>query len=72
MRTSEIPGESVQVVSSAMPSQDVLQTVILDLDRSASEYKDEVSLKTAIMSFINAILRYGAGEVRHFLFSFFF
>ncbi|XP_065832507.1 disheveled-associated activator of morphogenesis 2-like [Oscarella lobularis] len=38
------------------------QTVILDLDRSASEYKDEVSLKTAIMSFINAILRYGAGE----------
>eukprot|EP00118_Oscarella_pearsei_P026097 m.309383 g.309383 ORF g.309383 m.309383 type:complete len:1090 (+) comp46287_c0_seq1:120-3389(+) len=38
------------------------QTVILDLDRSSSEYKEEVNLKTAIMSFINAMLRYGAGE----------
>lgn len=35
-----------------------------DLDRSTGRYRDEVSLKTAIMSFINAVLSQGAGEVR--------
>ena len=40
-----------------------LQTVINDLDRSTGEYKDEVNLKTATMSFINAALKYGPGQV---------
>lgn len=33
-----------------------------DLDRSTGIYRDEVNLKTAIMSFINAILSYGPGQ----------
>lgn len=37
------------------------QTLINDLDRSTGAYKDEFNLKIAIMSFINAALRYGAG-----------
>eukprot|EP00069_Balaena_mysticetus_P014457 bmy_08563T0 len=32
------------------------------LDRSLGRYRDEVNLKTAIMSFINAVLNAGAGE----------
>lgn len=35
-----------------------------DLDRSTGKYKEEVALKTAVMSFINAALKYGAGQVR--------
>uniref|UniRef100_A0A3B3WVE2 Dishevelled associated activator of morphogenesis 1b n=1 Tax=Poecilia mexicana TaxID=48701 RepID=A0A3B3WVE2_9TELE len=38
------------------------QTLINELDRSTGRYRDEVSLKTAIMSFINAVLSQGAGE----------
>ncbi|XP_028848047.1 disheveled-associated activator of morphogenesis 1 isoform X2 [Denticeps clupeoides] len=38
------------------------QTLLNDLDRSTVRYRDEVSLKTAIMSFINAVLSQGAGE----------
>ncbi|XP_039597852.1 disheveled-associated activator of morphogenesis 1 isoform X1 [Polypterus senegalus] len=37
------------------------QTLMNDLDRSTGRYRDEVSLKTAIMSFINAVLSQGAG-----------
>ena len=37
------------------------QGVINDLDKSLGRYKDAVSLKTTIMSFINAVLNYGAG-----------
>ena len=37
------------------------QGVINDLDKSLGRYKDDVSLKTTIMSFINAVLNYGAG-----------
>lgn len=36
----------------------------MDLDRSTGRYRDEVNLKTAIMSFINAVLSKGAGEVK--------
>ncbi|XP_037596395.1 disheveled-associated activator of morphogenesis 1 [Cebus imitator] len=36
-------------------------TLINDLDKSTGRYRDEVSLKTAIMSFINAVLSQGAG-----------
>uniref|UniRef100_A0A8C9VPE2 Dishevelled associated activator of morphosis 1 n=1 Tax=Scleropages formosus TaxID=113540 RepID=A0A8C9VPE2_SCLFO len=38
------------------------QTLLNDLDRSIGRYRDEVNLKTAIMSFINAVLSQGAGE----------
>ncbi|XP_037652369.1 disheveled-associated activator of morphogenesis 1-like isoform X2 [Sebastes umbrosus] len=38
------------------------QTLLTDLDRSTGRYRDEVNLKTAIMSFINAVLSQGAGE----------
>lgn len=42
-----------------------IQTLLNELDRSLGRYRDEVNLKTAIMSFINAVLNAGAGEVRH-------
>ncbi|KAK6182752.1 hypothetical protein SNE40_010364 [Patella caerulea] len=38
------------------------QTLITDLDRSTGKYRGEVNLKTAIMSFINAALKYGPGQ----------
>ncbi|XP_015212886.1 disheveled-associated activator of morphogenesis 2 isoform X1 [Lepisosteus oculatus] len=38
------------------------QTLLNELDRSTGRYRDEVNLKTAIMSFINAVLNAGAGE----------
>merc|ERR1719438_736200 len=37
------------------------QGIINDLDRSVGKYRDDVCLKTTIMSFINAVLNYGAG-----------
>ncbi|KAL0266624.1 UNVERIFIED_CONTAM: hypothetical protein PYX00_009117 [Menopon gallinae] len=38
------------------------QGIVNDLDRSTGVYRDEVNLKTAIMSFINAVLNYGPGQ----------
>ncbi|KAF5302867.1 hypothetical protein FQA39_LY02047 [Lamprigera yunnana] len=38
------------------------QGIINDLDRDVGKYRDEVNLKTAIMSFINAMLNYGMGQ----------
>ncbi|KAJ0062979.1 hypothetical protein NL108_010283, partial [Boleophthalmus pectinirostris] len=38
------------------------QSLVYDLDRSTGRYRDEVNLKTTIMSFINAVLGKGAGE----------
>ncbi|KAK6621340.1 Disheveled-associated activator of morphogenesis 1 [Polyplax serrata] len=38
------------------------QGIVNDLDKSTGIYRDEVNLKTAIMSFINAILNYGPGQ----------
>lgn len=38
------------------------QGVLNDLDRSTGAYRDDVNLKTAIMSFINAVLNYGPGQ----------
>lgn len=32
------------------------------MDRSTGAYRDDVNLKTAIMSFINAVLNYGPGQ----------
>ncbi|RMX61131.1 hypothetical protein pdam_00016690 [Pocillopora damicornis] len=37
------------------------QTLINDLDRTTGQYREEFNLKIAIMSFINAALKYGAG-----------
>lgn len=42
-----------------------VQALVSDLDRSTGRYRDEVNLKTSIMSFINAVLSKGAGEVRN-------
>ena len=39
-----------------------LQTIVNDLDRSVGAYRDDVGLKTATMSFLNALLNYGPGE----------
>ncbi|KAJ6666796.1 hypothetical protein lerEdw1_018797 [Lerista edwardsae] len=39
-----------------------LQSLLNELDRSMGRYRDEVNLKTAIMSFINAVLNAGTGE----------
>lgn len=41
----------------------IFQTLLNELDKSTGRYRDEVNLKTAIMSFINAVLNAGAGEV---------
>uniref|UniRef100_A0A673G2L4 Disheveled-associated activator of morphogenesis 2-like n=1 Tax=Sinocyclocheilus rhinocerous TaxID=307959 RepID=A0A673G2L4_9TELE len=38
------------------------QSLLNELDRSTRHYRDEVNLKTAIMSFINAVLNAGVGE----------
>lgn len=38
------------------------QGIVNDLDRSTGIYRDEVNLKTAIMSFVNAVLSYGPGQ----------
>ncbi|XP_015675112.1 disheveled-associated activator of morphogenesis 2 [Protobothrops mucrosquamatus] len=38
------------------------QTLLNELDRSMGRYRDEVNFKTAIMSFINAVLNAGSGE----------
>lgn len=37
--------------------------MINDLDRTTGHHREEFNLKIAIMSFINASLRYGAGTV---------
>ena len=39
------------------------QTLINDLDRTTGYHREEFNLKIAIMSFINAALKYGAGAV---------
>jgi dishevelled associated activator of morphogenesis len=39
------------------------------LERSTGKYREEVNLKTAIMSFINAALRCGPGQVTLQLFT---
>jgi dishevelled associated activator of morphogenesis len=38
------------------------QGLVYDLDRTLPDFQDEISLKTTIMSFINAALKYGPGQ----------
>ncbi|XP_049874997.1 disheveled-associated activator of morphogenesis 1 isoform X2 [Pectinophora gossypiella] len=38
------------------------QGIVNELDRSTGAYRDDLGVKTAIMSFVNAVLNYGPGE----------
>uniref|UniRef100_A0A3P9JWG2 Dishevelled associated activator of morphogenesis 1b n=1 Tax=Oryzias latipes TaxID=8090 RepID=A0A3P9JWG2_ORYLA len=63
-----VPGGHKKILESMLHYQHFacertrFQTLINDLDRKTGRYRDEVNLKTAIMSFINAVLSQGAGE----------
>uniref|UniRef100_A0A7N6AT08 Dishevelled associated activator of morphogenesis 1b n=1 Tax=Anabas testudineus TaxID=64144 RepID=A0A7N6AT08_ANATE len=63
-----VPGGHKKVLEAMLHYQEFasertrFQTLLTDLDRSTGRYRDEVNLKTAIMSFINAVLSQGAGE----------
>ncbi|XP_078314875.1 disheveled-associated activator of morphogenesis 1-like isoform X2 [Crassostrea virginica] len=63
-----VPGGHKKVLESMLHYQKFaaertrFQTLINDLDRSTGKYKEEVNLKTAIMLFINAALKYGPGK----------
>lgn len=63
-----VPGGHKKVLTAMLNYQEYaferarFQSIMNDLDRSTGAYRDDVNLKTAIMSFINAVLNYGAGE----------
>lgn len=63
-----VPGGHKKVLTAMINFQEYaaerarFQSVMNDLDRSTGAYRDDVNLKTAIMSFINAMMNYGAGE----------
>nr|XP_011446761.2 disheveled-associated activator of morphogenesis 1-A isoform X1 [Crassostrea gigas]XP_011446762.2 disheveled-associated activator of morphogenesis 1-A isoform X1 [Crassostrea gigas]XP_011446763.2 disheveled-associated activator of morphogenesis 1-A isoform X1 [Crassostrea gigas]XP_011446764.2 disheveled-associated activator of morphogenesis 1-A isoform X1 [Crassostrea gigas]XP_011446765.2 disheveled-associated activator of morphogenesis 1-A isoform X1 [Crassostrea gigas]XP_011446766.2 dishe len=63
-----VPGGHRKVLESMLHYQKFavertrFQSLINDLDRSTGIYKEEVHLKTAIMLFINAALKYGPGK----------
>lgn len=63
-----VPGGHKKVLSAMLRFQTFaaertrFQGIINDLDRSTGAYRDDVNLKTAIMSFINAVLNYGPGQ----------
>lgn len=63
-----VPGGHKKVLTAMLRFQEFaaertrFQGIINDLDRSTGLYRDDVNLKTAIMSFINAVLNYGPGQ----------
>ena len=63
-----VPGGHKKVLEAMIHLQDFasertrFQGIMTDLDRSTGKYRDDVSLKTALMSFVNAILNYGPGQ----------
>lgn len=63
-----VPGGHKKVLTAMLNFQDFVserarfQSIVNDLDRSTGAYRDDVNLKTAIMSFINAVLNYGPGK----------
>ncbi|XP_060789763.1 disheveled-associated activator of morphogenesis 1 [Neoarius graeffei] len=63
-----VPGGHRKVLEAMMHYQKYasertrFQSLLNELDRSTGRYRDEVNLKTAIMSFVNAVLSQGAGE----------
>lgn len=48
-----------------IPHTDSLQTLIVDLARSLDEHQDSANLQIAVLSFVNAIINYKAGEVSY-------
>ena len=71
-----VPGGHKKVLEAMLHYQDFaaertrFQGIINDLDRSTGKYRDDVNLKTAIMSFINAVLNYGPGMKLNFYFKY--
>ncbi|XP_055914842.1 disheveled-associated activator of morphogenesis 1 isoform X2 [Eupeodes corollae] len=63
-----VPGGHKKVLTAMLNFQEFaaertrFQSILNDLDRSTGAYRDDVNLKTAIMSFINAVLNYGPGQ----------
>lgn len=63
-----VPGGHKKVLTAMVNFQEFaaertrFQSIVNDLDRSTGAYRDDVNLKTAIMSFINAVLNYGPGQ----------
>ena len=63
-----VPGGHKKVLTAMLRFQEFaaertrFQGIVNDLDRSTGAYRDDVNLKTAIMSFINAVLNYGPGQ----------
>ncbi|XP_058452117.1 disheveled-associated activator of morphogenesis 1 isoform X2 [Malaya genurostris] len=63
-----VPGGHKKVLTAMLNYQEYaaervrFQGIVNDLDRSTGAYRDDVNLKTAIMSFINAVLNYGHGQ----------
>uniref|UniRef100_A0AAG5CZK0 FH2 domain-containing protein n=1 Tax=Anopheles atroparvus TaxID=41427 RepID=A0AAG5CZK0_ANOAO len=63
-----VPGGHKKVLTAMLHYQEYaaerarFQGIVNDLDRSTGAYRDDVNLKTAIMSFINAVLNYGPGQ----------
>ena len=68
-----VPGGHKKVLEAMLHYQDFaaertrFQGIINDLDRSTGKYRDDVNLKTAIMSFINAVLNYGPGMIERII-----
>ncbi|XP_021712250.1 disheveled-associated activator of morphogenesis 1-like isoform X2 [Aedes aegypti] len=63
-----VPGGHKKVLTAMLNYQEYaaervrFQGIVNDLDKSTGAYRDDVNLKTAIMSFINAVLNYGPGQ----------
>ncbi|XP_034101363.2 disheveled-associated activator of morphogenesis 1 isoform X1 [Drosophila albomicans] len=63
-----VPGGHRKVLQAMLHFQEYatertrFQSIVNDLDRSTYAYRDNVNLKTALMSFVNAVLNYGPGQ----------
>ncbi|XP_064556257.1 disheveled-associated activator of morphogenesis 1 [Drosophila montana] len=63
-----VPGGHRKVLQAMLHFQEFatertrFQSIVNDLDRSTYAYRDNVNLKTALMSFVNAVLNYGPGQ----------
>ncbi|XP_017852277.1 LOW QUALITY PROTEIN: disheveled-associated activator of morphogenesis 1 [Drosophila busckii] len=63
-----VPGGHRKVLQAMLNFQEFatertrFQSIVNDLDRSTYAYRDNVNLKTALMSFVNAVLNYGPGQ----------
>ncbi|KAH8387035.1 hypothetical protein KR093_004218 [Drosophila rubida] len=63
-----VPGGHRKVLQAMLHFQEYatertrFQSIVNDLDRSTYAYRDNLNLKTALMSFVNAVLNYGPGQ----------